>query len=301
MEESPSYRQVGRESPGRLQKGSTLDKSDHPLTPVFGSQAYRFSVSKPGLTFLPRATTPLPLHKVLGCMGKSRRFKPNRYMTAVPGPGTYTWKAERRNIIIKSVFLSKETRSLSPIKQVPAPGQYDPKEASSSRSVASVFRSNVKRIEGPPESTTPAPWHYTPSFALIHKSNTTVSYKEPSTRPVHVNVYNSLSKPVPEESPGPGSYEIPREKSEGAMPSAVFQSGNERFARQQEASPAPGTYDIGSKEKERERASGAAFRSDTERFWRKEVVQRPGPAFYKPSVLQKRRSFLLNMHKNWVG
>lgn len=85
------------------------------------------------------------------------------------------------------------------------------------------------------------------------------------------------------------------------MPSAVFHSAKERFARLQDSTPAPGAYEVGSKEKETELAGGAAFKSDTDRFWRGELMQRPGPAFYKPNVLPKRRSFLLNLRKKWVG
>ena len=84
------------------------------------------------------------------------------------------------------------------------------------------------------------------------------------------------------------------------MPSAVFHSVEERFAKPEESTPAPGSYEVGSKEREREMVSGAVFRSDTERL-RGQHVQRPGPAFYRPSVLPKRRSFLLNLHQKWVG
>lgn len=301
MEESISYRQAGRESPGKLHKGIILDKSDRSLTPVFGSQSSRFNIPKPSFTCNPREISPLPKHKILGCMDKSRRFKPTQYFTTAPGPGTYTLKEERKTNIIKSVFLSKEARSLSPIRQMPAPGQYNPKEITSSRSVASVFRSNVRRIHDPPKSITPAPGHYTPNFSLIHKSYTAMSYKKPTAKRYQVNVYNPLSKPLPEVSPGPGSYDIPRDRSDESIPSAVFHSAEERFGRQEELSPAPGTYEIGSNEGEKQILSVAAFRSDTERFLRRGHVPRPGPAFYKPNLLPKRRSFLLNLHQKWVG
>lgn len=234
-------------------------------------------------------------------MDKSRRFKPTQYFTPAPGPGTYTYTEERKTNIIKSVFLSKEARSLSPIRQVPAPGQYNPKEITSSRSVASVFRSNVKRINEPQKSITPAPGHYTPNFSLIHKSYTAMSYKEPTAKRFQVNVYNPLSKPLPETSPGPGSYDIPMDRSDESMPSAVFHSEEARFGRQEELSPAPGSYEIGHSDRTMQSVSVAAFKSDTQRFLRRENVPRPGPAFYKPNLLPKRRSFLLNLHQKWVG
>lgn len=303
MEENTSYRQAGRESPGRIRKGYALDKPEKtPLRPVFGSQASRFSVSKLNTTERSEQSSVLPAHKILGCMGKSRRFKPAQYATPAPGPGAYDWQTDRRTSIIRSVFVSKQTRSVTPVRETPAPGQYDPKDISSSRSATSVFRSNSKRTEVPPVSTSPSPCQYTPQFHLIHKSHTVVSYKPPSSRRFHINLFNPLSRPVPVAVPGPGSYDIQRDSSNTSMPSAVFVSAEERFSVPNEHLPAPGTYDIGVKPHEKEPASGAVFRSDTDRFvHHKGRIQRPGPAFYQPYFLPKHRSFLLNLQRKWVS
>ena len=305
MEEGLSYRQVGREPTGRIIRGRASKRKSSESTPAFGSQTKRFHIeSQPSALSNPSKVSPVPTNRVLGCMDKSQRFKPRQYSTITPGPGTYSWKPGQPGTVIRSVFKSKDGRSLSPVRSSPGPGQYDPKRVGTDRVVASVFRSNVKRIEGVPSPVGPAPWHYTPNFAPVQKSNSalTSTFKASvSTRRFQVNVYDPHSKPVEDVSPGPGSYEISRELNASWMPSAVFASQDTRFTTNGDQKPDPGTYDVTPKLLEKEAASGAVFKSDTQRLRGIDDLKRPGPAFYKPTLLPKKQSFLLNLKKKWVG
>lgn len=300
MVDSVSYRQVGKDFPGRLFRGRSPEPSDYESMPVFGTKSARFIAPAPRPPSVPRSTTPVPRHTTLGCMGKSQRFKPRQYASITPGPGTYNWKTAESAKLIKTAFLSKESRSTSPTSVAPAPGQYDPPSVVGQRSASSVFRSTVKRLATAKSPPGPSPGTYSPQYTAVSRTGAvTSSFKQPvAKRRIQINLFNPLSKPIEDLSPGPGTYELPSARPPfRPLPSAVFISAESRFPAARSISPC--SYDVFPKAVLKQGVTMAVFKSDTSR----ELPvggEPPGPAFYTPSLLPKHQSFHLNLSKRWV-
>lgn len=305
MAEQTSYRQVGKEFPGRLFKGRLPEPVGCDQSVGFGAKTGRFPTPQSPSSAVLRSVTPLPTHTPLGCMSKSKRFNPRQYLSSTPGPGTYDCKLAQSTRLIKTPFISKESRSVSPVMSSPAPGQYNPVEVAGKKSVSSVFRSAVKRIALQPPSFGPPPGAYSPKYTVIsHTTAITSAFKQPvNKRRMQINLFNPLSKVIKRHtSPGPGAYEVTPSTRQAFvdLPSAVFLSSENRFPTPRVDETGRRWEDGGEKWGGKEKGSMAAFKSDTQRgdFVAKQL---PGPAFYKPSVLPKHQSFHLNLAKRWVA
>ena len=301
VESVVSYRQVGKEFPGKLFRGRSPEPSDYDsITPAFGTKSARFIAPSHRPPSAPRAITPIHGHTVLGCMGKSQRFKPRQYASITPGPGSYNWKIGESVKLIKTAFMSKESRSASPVCVSPAPGHYDPHTVPGTRSTSSMFRSTVKRLATILQPVAPPPGTYSPKYAAVSKTPAvTSSFKQSvAKRRIQINLYNPLSKPSEDPSPGPGAYELPRARAAfNPLPSAVFLSAENRFPTPQPVSAC--TYDVLPKTVQRQAVAMAAFKSDTSRELPVSEAE-PGPTSYRPSPLPKHQSFHLNLSKRWV-
>ena len=63
--------------------------------------------------------------------------------------------------------------------------------------------------------------------------------------------------------------------------------------------PGPGAYTVSGEKREKLPVSGAVFMSESKRddsF----LSKAPGPAFYRPVILPKKKSFHLNAERKWV-
>lgn len=301
VESAVSYRQVGKEFPGKLFRGRSPEPSEYEsISPAFGTKSARFIAHSNRPPSAARAITPIHGHTVLGCMGKSQRFKPRQYASITPGPGTYNWKIGESVKLIKTAFMSKESRSVSPICVSPAPGHYDPHTVPGTRSTSSMFRSTVKRLATIIQPVAPPPGTYSPKYTSISKiSAGTSSFKQPvSKRRIQINLFNPLSKLSEDPSPGPGAYELTSSRAAfNPLPSAVFLSAENRFPTPQPVSTC--TYDVLPKTVPKQAVAMAAFKSDTSRKLPESEAE-PGPTYYRPSLLPKHQSFHLNLSKRWV-
>jgi len=298
MVDSVSYRQVGKDFPGRLFRGRLPESSEYDSVPVFGTKSARFIAPSPRPPSVSRSITPVSGHTTLGCMGKSKRFTPRQYASITPGPGTYSWKPAESAKLIQTAFLSKESRSTSPASVSPAPGYYDPPKVVGQRSASSVFRSTVKRLATAKLPPGPSPGTYSPKYTSRTGAVTSPFRQPAAKRRLQINLFNPLSKPIEDPSPGPGTYELPSASPPfRPLPSAVFVSVESRFPAARHVSPC--SYEVLPKAVLKQAVTMAAFKSDTSRE-RLVSGEPPGPAFYKPSIQPKRQSFHLNLSKRWV-
>ena len=324
--ENASFRQAGKETFGKVYKGSVVDAYNRLTQPSipsktekllqaaelkagFGCSASRFTEKLarfpgPGQYSESVQDNPSLSKKGFGGMvSSSKRFKKFQYVTSVPGPGSYESKPSSVPSFKISVASSK---SLKKSQIFPAPGQYEPSLPPSSKQTTSVFVSKTKRMEDP-SHVSPAPWQYNPSYTLTRSSSSalTSAFKMPvNARRHQINVYDPHAGITSETTPGPGDYETSN-KEGGFRPSSMFASSEKnRFGeavkpRVSEYTPGPGEY---SKAAVVEKApvTGAVFMSESERKWFTTEKKPPGPAFYKPMMQPKKKSFHLKPNNIWV-
>jgi hypothetical protein len=336
MVEGISFRQVGREASGRIYKGTMSDafnRFSHPSIPAkselllnqeqksgegFGSTANRFNsksksaIPGPGQYTTTQLTESTSFSKkgYGGLTSKSSRFKRFQYCTPVPGPGAYTYDVKHvKNNQGATVFLESKTKSLSETSNKPAPGQYDPRPVSTTHVITSTFRSTTKRLSPIRNLENPSPWQYNPSINLTRSKSAqlTSAFKQPvNAKRYQVNLYDPHSNIAQEVTPGPGEYEQNNISNPRFKPSSMFvvsecdRFGNGANPRKKlQPTPGPGAYHPKS-DQEKVAVSGAVFMSESERIWYESNKKPPGPAFYKPSTVPKKRSFHLNTNKIWV-
>ena len=325
-----NFRQAGKEYTGKIYKGPMVDafnrltqssipvKSEQILSAVerkggFGSSTDRFSTYEevefiPGPGQYKSATAgespSLSKKGYGGLTSKSPRFKRFQYNTPVPGPGAYTCT----NMVthgISSVFKRPIGRAhIDP--ENPAPGTYELPSNASNISVCSPFKSKSKRYKDS-ASTSPAPWQYNLASGLSVGDKPSAAFKMPvRARRYPINLYDPHA-PVPKEiSPGPADYQSGMFPPINQKPSAQFiKSDVDRFGiqtkdkRSKEFSPGPGAYHI-EVIKEKVPVSGAVFLSESNRVLLKDPNKQPGPAFYRPAPIPKKKSFHLNANKQWI-
>lgn len=324
--ENASFRQAGKEISGKVYRGSVVDaynRLTQPSIPCknenllqatevkegFGCSASRFSeknlkVPGPGQYSESAFENPSMSKKGFGGMISSApRFKKFQYVNSIPGPGSYDLKPPS-SIGYKISVGSSE--SLKKSQVFPAPGQYDPCEPISTKQTTSVFKSKTKRMEET-KYVSPAPWQYTPNYTLTRSSSSalTSAFKMPvNARRHQINLYNPYAAVVAGSTPGPGDYS-PLEKNEYFRPSSMFvPTDKNRFGvvvkpKVLENTPGPGTYDK-PLEIEKTPVTGAVFKSGSERKWLNTEKKPPGPAFYKPMIQPKKKSFHLKPNNIWV-
>lgn len=327
-----SFRQVGRDAPGKVFKGTIVDafnrltqpsiptKSEQVLTAVnkkggFGASADRFMAKSyygpgPGqYKGPPLEENPSVSKKGYGgLINRAPRFRKFQYNTLVPGPGSY--EAKNRAVkTVSSVFVEGRSKSLASRSDPPAPGQYDPQfPEAKTLGMTSTFKSKTKRLEPSASSDAPPPWQYNIDSSMLRSSSAknTAAFKMPvQARRYQINLYDPHSDIVTEDMPGPGEYLVSSSQSQ-AKPSSMFVVGEvDRFGnplrpkKKNDFTPGPGTY-VEPHSQDKIPVSGAVFMSESERAWFTTERRPPGPAFYKPSTVPKKKSFHLNSNKMWV-
>ena len=73
-----------------------------------------------------------------------------------------------------------------------------------------------------------------------------------------------------------------------------------RHKRGEGSPPGPGAYFLAREDVERTPVAGAVFMSETERVWLQADKKPPGPAFYRPVQMPKKKSFHLNANRVWL-
>ena len=257
-----------------------------------------------------------------GLTNSAPRFKRYQYVNANPGPGSYN---QNQNLHSGSsttsgfTIVSNKTKSLKKVQEMPAPGQYDPVQQFSTKELTSVFKSNSKRLEVNCKES-PAPWQYTPSYSLTRSSSAALTsvFKMPvNAKRYQGNLYDPHAPTVKVITPGPGEYNVEpseavkstaigsKDRFDAARPSSMFaNNGKDRFGKSKlpkvvNSFPAPGDYEPEYREG-KVGVSGAVFMSESERGWIRSASKPPGPAFYKPVLQQKKKSFHLKPSNKWV-
>jgi len=218
-----------------------------------------------------------------------------------------------------------EVQMPHPNQVTPGPGDYNPVTAAQRRDAkfkqdrSSCFKSASTRGYEPP-TTGPAPGQY----EVLH----TVGNLLPGNRGgksacLPHAAFRSGSEKVskelfyPEKTkfgklPGPGSYDTQEadraarvDLVSAAQPSSCFSNNMQnRFGQPyvrktvQESTPGPGWYGQETEQK-RAVASSSFFMSGVRRDNAQGAQKPPGPAYYKPDLVNK-KSFLLNATRKWV-
>lgn len=334
MEDRVSFRQVGKEKPGKLYKGPILDgynRVSQPSIPSkyelvlakptdsregFGHRSSRFDASvsyNPGPGHYAedqKSASPSFSKKgfLSGFVSDSKRFNAKQFKTPAPGPGAYSFLKPQSAKQPTSSFIPAQNSSPARKETAPGPGTYEPKVPLTKAPVATSLQSKTKRSENVANSIAPAPGYYDPDDKMIRSSSQEFSraFKHPvNARRFQVNLYDPHSQVAEEPSPGPGHYLEQNSFETHAVNSSFPRSDVDRFGhpvrpkRARSGVPGPGAYDVNTNPKERLPVSGAAFMSESKRDGRF-GVKAPGPAFYRPSILPKRKSFHLNAERKWV-
>lgn len=336
MVERISYRQVGLEASGKIYRGTANDafnRFSHPSIPVqselllsqeqksseaFGTTSTRFiqksnsAIPGPGQYYSTQITESTSFSKkgYGGLISNSSRFKRFQYSTPAPGPGSYTYdiKTVKANHA-SAVFLEGRSKNLFATNDKQAPGQYNPNQISNSPAITSTFRSKSKRLSPMRNLENPSPWQYNPNISLTRSKSVqlTSAFKQSvNAKRYQVNLYDPHSNITHEISPGPGDYDQAslRQPKSKASPMFVV-SEFDRFGKtnnprkKNSSTPGPGAYQPPSNQ-EKTAVSGAVFMSESERVWYGSNRKPPGPAFYKPSAVPKKKSYHLNTNKIWV-
>jgi hypothetical protein len=325
-----NFRQAGKEYAGKIYKGPMVDafnrltqssiptKSEQILSAVerkggFGSSTDRFSTMEepevpPGPGQYKSSTAgespSLSRKGYGGLISKSPRFKRFQYNTPVPGPGSYTY-SDLSTQGVSSVF-QKPIGRLPKQDEMPAPGSYDVSQNASNVTVSSPFKSKSKRYREY-ASTSPPPWQYNIQTAFLTSDKPSAAFKMPvRARRYPINLYDPHA-PVPNEiTPGPADYQssfLPPINQKGS--SQFMKSDIDRFGapvkekKTKDMTPGPGAYYLETIQ-EKVQVSGSVFMSESNRGIIKEPLKQPGPAFYRPVPVPKKKSFHLNANKVWI-
>lgn len=326
MDDKISFRRVGRNFNGKVYRGNVIDAYNRLTQPSipsrseqvleqtckregFGGSATRFSSHTaikhpgPGQYSTAHATQPSHSAKGYGCLvSRVPRFKKFQYNTVAPGPGSYNSVLKRATSGVLP-YHERQKKRFAVKQPTPAPGTYNPQLPSVTTLATVIFKSNVKRLEEHSVAS-PAPWQYNPSNTLTrsHSAGCSAVFKQANLKKKTQNYYDPHAVVHPDTGPGPGDYTV--EQSAGEVKaSRVFVAGElDRFGQGPKlgpASPGPGSYNTG-KQYEKAHLSGAVFMSESERDVFLAERRPPGPAFYKPTQQPKKKSFHLNINRNWL-
>lgn len=335
MAERISFRQVGREHIGRLYRGPNQDaytRVSQPTIPAkedavlkkqdfgkdgFGRRGPRFaqitsSVPGPGQYSQPDSNSSSPsLSKkgfLSGFVSSSKRFKPRQFATLAPGPGSYATSHRRTDSMPTSSFVPHKSHSRKVKDTPPAPGQYDLPNPHSRTSPTSVFRSTTRRPDNTFPAQAPAPWYYKPDERLVRSSSQELmsAFKRPvNGKRFKINLYDPHAPVTDDDMPGPGHYTLQNSFDKDHLSVSYSHQELDRFGqavrsrRTKQVIPGPGSYSTPLHSPEKQPVSGAVFMSESQREFVKSS-KIPGPAFYRPSLVSKKKSFLLNANNKWV-
>lgn len=326
-----SFRQAGRDLPGKIYKGNIIDaynRSTQPSIPAkfelilektppgkdgFGNKSKRFSLgdieNSPGPgQYSPDSEGNSPSFSKKGFLSafvsNKSRFKRKEYATSVPGPGTYS-PSHMRSVSNPVPSLLSTQPSLSPLKNTHlAPGYYDLERPWQPKNLITTFKSKQTRLQPLQKaSLVPGPCYYSPNYHCIWPEKTVKSpFKLPlNAKRFKVNLYEPHAEVEDGGFPGPGHYSLDY-KDKNTKFGSFHHKGVERFGgtmKEKKAFPGPGAYNIDQKTPQNRVIVGGFGASE----WGKEAAERgghPGPAFYRPEVAAKRQSFLFNLRRKWV-
>ena len=333
MNDRVSFRQVGKEKPGKVYKGVIIDaynRSNQPTIPAkyeqvlakqelrkdgFGRRAQRFILEAtepcPGPGQYQASESPSPSFSkkgfLSGFVSKLSRFRKREFATFVPGPGAYSPVHMRT--------MSNPSPSISPLKapsnlskySTPAPGTYDIEQAWKPKDLITTFKSREERLMSVTLSPAPPPSHYSPNFASVWPAKGLTSpFKLPlNPRRFKVNMYDPHALIEEESVPGPGHYSLSSSFDKGAASGSFQHQGLDRFGnpirllRPRDSLPGPGAYNLPPKPLGKAPIQGSFFMSESDRA-ALALGPNPGPAFYKPDKGNKKKSFHLNLERRWV-
>ena len=335
MGEKVSFRQVGTERAGKLYKGVIMDaysrmsqatipskfelvlaKQESPKD-GFGHRASRFSLNStmdipgPGHYTTP-ADSKSPSYSKKGFLSafvsSLKRFRPRDFATQVPGPGTYTPSHVRRSSNPATGLIPPKTGYRKRPEQRPEPCTYNPTSLDKPKVLTTSFQSKEERLLEPYLTAAPPPSYYDPKYTMVRcKSQGLTS---PFKLPVHarrfqINLYDPHAQVMEDAVPGPGYYATEESFDKTQVNASFTHAGLDRFGapvktrKKKDDLPGPGSYNLGGKTIEKVPINGAVFMSESDRDAMK-LGKNPGPAFYRPMQIAKKKSFHLNVERRWM-
>lgn len=334
MGERVSFRQVGKDRPGKLYKGVIMDAYNRvsqasipskfelvlakpEVSDGFGHRASRFSLSAsfagespgPGHYAAQHKSNPSLSKKgfLSGFVSSLQRFRPKDFANKVPGPGTYTPTQIRRSSNPTPGFVPAKSSYKRKALDTPAPGSYDPTPLTKARVLTTSFVSKADRLADQTFSDAPPATLYEPKYTMVRSQSQglTSAFKLPvHARRFQVNLYDPHSQVLEDSHPGPGYYDPEPEVLAG---SSFSHTGLDRFGKTAQpkakrpatSTPGPGAYEVVTISEEKAPISGSAFMSESGRLLHLRR-RNPGPAFYHPMPASKKKSFHLNAERKWM-
>lgn len=335
MGERVSFRQVGKDRPGKLYKGVIMDAYNRvsqasipskfelvlakpQVSDGFGLRANRFSLSTsfagespgPGHYAAQQKSNPSLSKKgfLSGFVSSLQRFRPKDFANKVPGPGTYTPTHMRRSSNPAPGFIPSKSSYKRKMQDTPAPGSYDPTPLAKAKGPTTSFISKADRLVDLSTSDAPPVTLYEPKYTMVRSQSQglTSAFKLPvHARRFQVNLYDPHSQVLEDSRPGPGYYDPEALAHSG---SSFSHNGLDRFGKTAHidkvkrpftSTPGPGSYEIVQGSEDKAPISGSAFMSESGRLQhqRRKI---PGPAFYHPMQITKKKSFHLNAERKWM-
>jgi hypothetical protein len=153
-----------------------------------------------------------------------------------------------------------------------------------------VFKNKAERPLFPRIDPTPDPGHYDPQLPLSHKAGDLSEF----------GVHARLEDRVPDEVPGPGSYELPGRWIKSGKPTVRKAIDRERISK---SVPGPGSYDPVTKVETRPNSMFVSRSSRTEKVG----TIAPGPGNYNPTDMdsfgtmdRRIHSSRFESHGDWI-
>lgn len=255
----------------------------------------------------------------LGFVSKTTRFGVEiPEDEGVPGPGYYSSSLElppsrldfsktnaSANFIKPKCF--RGSAKIEKVADHPAPGQYDVLKKSQPRykvkTMSAAFASKSQRGWKTTDSM-PAPGAYFKPISYTGQPGARSSFVSSSQRGQCLLPRHLL------ETPAPGTYGMNAERNSksagskrGRKQPRMFneQATENRTAyirAQNHIQPGPGAYSVSVPATVKTITS--SFQSNSKRISENPKAKPPGPAYYNPSAVPPKRSFLLNVTKEWV-
>lgn len=248
-----------------------------------------------------------------------------------PGPGAYSIKDKPFQFTkldtTTSSFVSGKTEasSVKHKKDTPGPGYYNPDKIhyATARDLHSVFGSKSQRLDSKVQETPPPGNYELTRTMLIQKPYKhffgNASFMPPTRKRVSEKEHvNELLGKKPENfklTPGPGAYfsdkvdpRVAYQKSlnDKKVYSAFAETNLDRFGAvihpiaDKPALPGPGAYNVVKPEVEKAIVSGSVFMSESMRQPFGKISGHLGPTNYNPQILPKKKSYHLNVKRQWV-
>lgn len=204
---------------------------------------------------------------------------------AIPGPGSYDQPEENvKRGIASCPFLSESARFQTTAgDSVPGPGAYELGSATVTRKTprAHRFATTTDRNQPICGAGTLGPGDYNPKGTATNRA---------FPRQTDFGRASGRGRKTPEETPGPGSYDVARKPRSlyGAKPSSMFATRLPRSQPPVLDTPGPGSYNVLSGLGGRSGSTGVPFGSTAHRFPLNDDSERPGPGSYTGVIALRR-------------